>query len=147
MTFRAGHRAREMLSLQIGIVGAVLTALLCLCSVWVTPWLWILTVLFVPVTLVMVCWYPRAYVRVLRGSYDGAAIHVVKGVFWRRETLVPMPALRTFECWTLPLGRLFDCHTVVLRFAGGTAMLPMLGGRDAEKLTVLLSKEESESPL
>lgn len=143
MRFRAGHGAKELLSLEIGLLGALLTGACCLAAVWLTPWLWLPATALVPVTLIAVFWYPRAYVRSLRGSYDGVAVRVVKGVFWQKETLVPMPALRTFECFTLPLGRLFDCHTVVLRFAGGTALLPLLCGKDAEQLTALLASEET----
>ena len=77
---------------------------------------------------------PR-YCRAFGGEYDGQAVCWHGGVWWRRETRVPLSALRTFEVWAPPLHRLFRCRTMVLRFAGGSAWLPLLSESLAAALT------------
>lgn len=64
------------------------------------------------------------------------------GVLWRRQIFVPMQALRTFETWQTPIQRLFHCRTLILRFAGGAAILPLLPDPDALMLTRMLEECE-----
>ncbi len=87
-------------------------------------------------------WYAPRLTRSLRGALAPQAIHAVYGVVWTREWYVPFEALRTFELWTPPLHRLFRCRTVVLRFAGGCAWLPLLARQDADRLAEWLAHRE-----
>ena len=89
-------------------------------------------------------WYTRRLARSLRALLAAQAIHAVYGVVWTREWYVPLEALRTFEVWTPPLHRLFRCRTVVLRFAGGCAWLPLLARQDADRLAEWLACREEE---
>ena len=87
-------------------------------------------------------WYLPRLCRSLRGSFENHAVRFCVGVWWRREVFVPLGALRNFEVWTPPLHRLFHCRTVVLRFAGGAAWLPLLDEDTARRLTALLEEAE-----
>lgn len=86
--------------------------------------------------------YTRRLARSLHALLVPQAIHAVYGVVWTREWYVPLEALRTFEVWTPPLHRLFRCSTVVLRFAGGCAWLPLLARQDAHRLAERLARRE-----
>lgn len=87
-------------------------------------------------------WYAPRLTRSLRGALAPQAIYAAYGVVWTREWYVPLEALRTFEVWTPPLHRLFRCRTVVLRFAGGCAWLPLLARQDADRLAEWLARRE-----
>jgi len=87
--------------------------------------------------------YPPRYAAALHGAADSARLRAVTGVWTRREAAVPMTALRTFECWTLPFQRLCGVRTMVLRVAGGAAVRLLLPKNIAEELFDFLS-EQSE---
>lgn len=89
-------------------------------------------------TLLLWWWYPARYAKTLQGQIDHKALHIVSGVWFRRETYVPNEAIRAFECWTLPFQRLWRCRTVVLRVAGGTVFLLLLPEQQATDLLAWL---------
>ncbi len=134
MTFVAGAGARAVLRTAVIAVAASAVVLLR----WLTDSLWCLTPAVVAVLLLV--WYLPRLTRSLYGEKDDKRIYVRYGVLWRRETVVPLSALRTFETWTPPLHRLFHCRTVVLRFAGGCAVLPLLDNGTAARLTARLEE-------
>ena len=142
MEFRAGKGAVWILRvalLTVGVMGS--TCWWGLSMLWDV---WSLWGCFLPfgITAILAVWYLPRLVRSLRGSLDERAIRATYGLVWRREVFVPMDALRTFETWTPPLHRLFSCRTVILRFAGGAAWLPLLDRRDAQELTGRLEQAE-----
>ncbi len=142
MEFRAGVGALWIVRIIVISFATTLSVILCLpwwlfdiggyAVVWV-PWL-----VAIPLSVIYV---PRL-VASLHGVLTDDAIHAVYGVFWRREVFVPLHSLRNFEVWTPPLHRVFHCRTVVLRFAGGTVLLPLLAKQDAERLTACLEQIE-----
>ena len=134
MTFGAGAGARAVLRTAVIAVTAAAVVLLR----WVTNSIWCWTPTLVAALLIV--WYLPRLTRSLYGEMDDKRIYVRYGVLWRRETVVPLSALRTFETWTPPLHQLFHCCTVVLRFAGGCALLPLLNDETANRLTVRLEE-------
>ncbi len=142
--FRAGDGTAAVLRAWIalaGVLGAALTGLL---AGLFTPWLLLLTGAAGLATVVLFLWYPPRYRDSVCGDFDGRAVRAIKGVLWKREIFVPMNALRTFETLNTPLSAHFGCCTVLLRFAGGTAVLPLLDEGDAARLTGLLEEAEEE---
>ncbi len=134
MTFGVGAGARAVLRTTLIAVAAGATLLLR----WVTESLWSLTPTLVAVLLLV--WYVPRVTDSLYGEMDDTRIYVRYGVLWRWETIVPLSALRTFEMWISPLDRLFHCQTVVLRFAGGCTVLPLLDEEIANRLTARLEE-------
>ncbi|MBP3435641.1 MAG: PH domain-containing protein [Clostridia bacterium] len=145
MEFRAGKGAVWILRVTLVAVNVIVAVLLWLPSCFWPWWPW-WSCLF-PVVAVLPLWlfYLPKLTRSLRGSFDSYAVRASYGILWRRELFVPVDALRTYEIWTPPLHRLFDCRTVILRFAGGSAWLPLLDRRDAYVLTARLEVAEGSS--
>lgn len=134
MTFGASAGARAVLRTVVIAVSAAVTVLIRR----ITDSLWCLTPAVVAVFLLV--WYLPRLTRSLYGEMDDRRITVQYGVLWQRETVVSLSSLRTFETWTPPLHRLFHCRTVVLRFAGGCAVLPLLDNDTAKHLTARLEE-------
>ncbi len=134
MSFGAGAGAQSVLrTAVIAVTAAVIVVFR-----WVTDSLWCLTPTVVAVFLLV--WYLPRLTRSRYGEMNEKRIYVRYGVLWQWETVVPLGALRTFETWTPPLHRLFHCRTVVLRFAGGCAVLPLLDADTANRLTARLEE-------
>ncbi len=134
MTFSAGVGARAVLrTIVIAVTAAVVVLLR-----WLTGSLWCLVP--VPLVLPLIVWYLPRLTESLHGEMDHGRVYVRYGILWRRETVVPLSALRTFETWIPPLHRLFRCRTVVLRFAGGSVFLPLLDEKTACRLTARLEE-------
>ncbi len=141
MEFRAGTGAVWVL--RTVLLAAVLLAATVL---WLPSLLWtdwptacaVLPLFTVPLGW----WYTKRLTRSLHGAVTKTAVRARYGVLWRRELFVPVAALRTFEVWTPPLHRACRCRTVVLRFAGGAAWLPLLDKEDADRLTAWLEALE-----
>lgn len=141
MEFRAGTGAVWVLRMVLLAAVLLAAAVLWLPSIFWTVWPMTCAVLpFLAVPLGW--WYDERLARSLYGTATKTAVRARYGVLWRREIFVPVSALRTFEVWTPPLHRLFRCRTVVLRFAGGAAWLPLLDKEDADRLTAWLEKGE-----
>ena len=134
MTFGASAGARAVLRTVVIAVSAAVTVLIRR----ITDSLWCLTPAVVAVFLLV--WYLPRLTRSLYGEMDDRRITVQYGVLWQRETVVSLSSLRTFETWTPPLHHLFHCRTVVLRFAGGCAVLPLLDNDTAKHLTARLEE-------
>lgn len=134
MTFGAGVGARAVLRTAVIIVTVAVVLLLR----WVTDSLWSLAPTVIAVLPLL--WYVPRLTDSLYGEMDDKRIYVRYGVLWRWETVVPLSALRTFETWVSPMQRLFRCRTVVLRFAGGCAVLPLLDEDTANHLTAKLEE-------
>ena len=66
-------------------------------------------------------------------------------MLFKKELYIPLSSLRTVESWATPLHRAFRCRTIVLRFAGGAAILPLLPAAEAGELARLLEQLESVS--
>ena len=73
---------------------------------------------------------------------DQHAVRAHTGVFWRREWYIPLSALCTFESWETPLQRRLGCRTLILHFAGGAIVLPLLSAQDSERLVEKLKAAE-----
>lgn len=136
MTFTAGRGARALLCTLTVLLTGGITALLRLLWLPFGGWL-----LIPPLIATGVCvgYLPRL-VRSLYGAIGDEAVYVRYGVLWKRETVVPFNALRTYELWTPPLHTVFRCRTVVLRFAGGCVWLPLLDEHVAARLTQRLEE-------
>lgn len=142
MRFAADAGAAKVLAAWIAGAGVLATGLAgCLAGLF-TPWLLILAGAAALFTVFAALWYPPRYVASLHGQFDGDAVRAVKGVLWKREVYIPVSALRTVETGSTPLQRLFRCRTVVLRFAGGAVMLPLLPDRQAAELAGRLEQPE-----
>lgn len=138
MEFQAGAGACRVLRLWMAGIGILASSFIGLLAGLLTPLLLIGSGLTGLVTLVGALWYPPRYARFLQGSCTSEAVRAVKGVFWKQELFIPVSSLRTVESWTTPLHRIFRCRSIVLRFAGGAAFLPLLPEAQAQKLTRLL---------
>ena len=118
--------------------GAVLTV--CVCALPVAGGVWFGGWFFAAAGAVALAggafclWYPPRFARSVQGYFDGKIVAVRMGVVWRRHLFVPRDALRNFEVWRPPLHRLCGCATLLLRFAGGTVVLPFLPCETAERL-------------
>lgn len=142
MELRAGTGAVWVLRVILAVGALTAGVLLWIPSLFWEWWpLWCGCGVALPLFLCSV-WYAPRLTRSLRGVLTPQAIHAVYGVVWTREWYVPLEALRTFEVWTPPLHRLFRCRTVVLRFAGGCAWLPLLARQDADRLAERLARRE-----
>lgn len=144
MEFEAGKGSVNILAAYISLLTVAVAALIGLLAGWLyTPLLWLLLPLL-SVASFLLLYYPRRFAATMRGRFDGTAVRMVSGVWLRKETFVPISALRTYECWTPPLHRLWHCRTVVLRFAGGAAVLPLLSEEQADRLTRQFEADPSE---
>jgi membrane protein YdbS with pleckstrin-like domain len=143
MQFAANNDAKKVLMLWIAGVGILATALISLLAGLFTPLLLRGSAVVGLVTIAAVLWYPPRYVSQMSGSFDGTAVRAVKGVFFKQELFIPVTALRTFESSATPIQRLFHCRTIVLRFAGGAVMLPLLPSEQA--FTLMKALENSEN--
>ena len=132
MEFQVGDGARKVLTLWIAGTG-VLAALL------------IGSGLVAAATVAVCFWYPTRFVRSFRGSCREEALRAEIGVLFKKELYIPLSSLRTVESWATPLHRAFRCRTIVLRFAGGAAILPLLPAAEAGELARLLEQLESVS--
>lgn len=144
MEFRAGRGAVWILRIPMITASTVLTGtLLCIRhdQAW---WLYGSGLIFDLALLLAGWWYAPRLSRSVHGRLDASGVRIFYGVLWQRETVVPLDALRTYEVWAPPLHRLFHCRTVILRFAGGSAWLPLLACRDSEVLTRRLKCVERE---
>lgn len=142
MLFWAGDGAPQVLRIWIALSGVAATALSGMVAGLFTPWLLLLSALVALATVVLFLWFPPRYADSVHGSFDGTAVRGTKGVLWRREVFIPMNALRTFEILDTPVQRHFGCRTLLIRFAGGSAVLPLLAKGDAERLVRLLEEAE-----
>lgn len=140
MHFAADNSAVRILTIWISVSGIAATSLLSAIAGLVTPWFLLLSGISGLLTVFLALWYPRRYADTMRGSFDGKAIRAVTGVFTKKNIYVPIGALRTFETVTTPLQRLYGCRTVILRFAGGSAILPLLPTEQAQRLTAALEQ-------
>ena len=134
MTFTAGAGARGVLTTVLSGATFVLIA----------PLWWFLGVVWCVVPLIgavfLAVWYVPRLVRSLWGTLCDDVLVVRRGVWWRRETTVPLNGMRTFEVWTTPLQRVFRCRTVIVRFAGGRVLLPLLDEKTARRLLAWLEE-------
>ncbi len=142
MTFRAGSGAVWVLRSLLAATDAVLTLAIAVAASLLQPWLWWCCPVPTVVCLPIAGLYLPKLARSLHGSVDRQAIHAAYGVLWQRELYAPVKALKTYEIWMPPLHRMLRCRTVVLRFAGGAAWLPLLDRADVERLTAYLETDE-----
>ncbi len=142
MEFRAGTGATRLIRTVVWAAATAIAVVLWLPSrffaAW-SPW-WAAVPLMVCVPIAL--WYVPRFTRSIRGALTNDAVYAAYGILWKRELFVPVEALRTFEIWTLPLHRIFGCRTVILRFAGGSAWLPLLEKAEAYALTEWLEHRE-----
>ena len=141
MEFCAGTGATRLMRIAVGAVVTAIAVILWLPSrffeAWSPWWAIVPFALSIPIIL----WYVPRFTRSIRGTLTNEAVYASYGIVWRRELFVPIEALRTFEIWTLPLHRIFRCRTVILRFAGGAAWLPLLEETEAYVLTERLERK------
>lgn len=143
MEFRAGDGARRVLMALAALLTVLSAGVVGLLAGLISPWLLLGLIPVGLAGLLAFLWYPPRFAASLSGSFDGTAVRASVGVLWRKEIFVPMNALRTFECWKLPLHRFWNCRTIILRFAGGATMLPLLREEDAIRLVERLEETEN----
>ncbi len=141
MKFCAGRGAAPLLRTASSIAAGVPVAMLTGLGYYLKISLW-WTVLPLLLWAVAIGWYVPRFCATIQGAFCRGNVRIVYGLLLRREAFVPLSSLRTFELWAPPLHRLFRCRTVVLRFAGGATVLPLLSCEAAERLTVMLEKNE-----
>ena len=134
MTFSAGVGAYRVLVTVLWFLTLLVTVLVR----WLTASLWCLSA--VPLAIWITAWYLPRLTRSLQGRLTDSVLVVRYGVWWRRETTVPMNGMRTFEVWTTPLQRVYHCRTVLLRFAGGRVTLPLLDEETARQIAARLEE-------
>lgn len=142
VNFSAADGAAKVLTVWITAGGIAAVALSAALAGLLAAWLLAVTGLLIAVTTFAAQWYPPRYRASLKGSFDGVAVHAFKGVLWRHEIFVPTDALRTIEMCSTPAQRLFGCRCVILRFAGGSAVLPLLPVQQAEALVRALERDQ-----
>ncbi len=144
MEFQAGGGAVWVLRILFSVVVAVTAG-----ALWIVLQLGdicpasvaLLVLLLMPIGW----WYVGRWCASIVVHTTEKAVQVRYGVVWCRELFVSLTSLRTFEVWVPPLHRLFGCRTVVLRFAGGAARIPLLAKEGAERLTAWLERVEEEA--
>lgn len=141
MDFFAGNRAALLLQTGATAAAVPLIASFAVAAVFFSP-LWVGVATVGSLWAATVFWHSPRFVRSVRGTFDAGNVRVEYGVWLRRELFVPLSSLRTFEIWAPPLHRLFRCRTVILRFAGGAAVLPLLSCDTAAALTAELERNE-----
>ncbi len=145
MTFHAGRGAVWVLRGTLVVADVILTVTIVVLSRWLPFWIrWccpIPTLVLLPLFFL----YVPKLVHSLYGRVDRSAVNVSYGLLWQREIYAPLEALRTYEIWMPPLHRAFRCRTVVLRFAGGSAWLPLLDRTDVERLTTYFEVDEERT--
>lgn len=134
VSFAAESGAAKVLTVWITAGGIAVVALSAAIAGLFAVWLLAFTGVFIAAVVFAAQWYPPRYAAALKGRFDGMAVHAVKGVLWKREIFVPAGALRTIEISSTPTQRLFGCRSVILRFAGGSSVLPLLPKQQAEAL-------------
>lgn len=142
MRFAADDGAKTVLRIWIAAAGLISVAVSAAVAGFFTPWLLLITGLLGILTVFLSLWYPPRYAALFTGSCDGVAIRAAKGVLLRREIFVPLSALRTFEINATPMQKVFRCRSVVLRFAGGAVLLPLIPLKQAEQLAAIIEKCE-----
>ena len=143
MDFHTGRQSAFLLAVWITAAGLPGMAAIGAAAVFFGPLLWFAAALFSLIAAAAALWYPPRYAAAFTGRFDGWVLHIESGVFWRRERIIPVDALRTLECCSTPLQHRLNLQTLVLRFAGGTAVLPLLDREEALRLSSLLEKAES----
>lgn len=131
VSFSAGDGAIWVLRVLTAVITAVLMGF---CGI-LTQFFWWVPL---PVGVIMARLYLPSLVHSIYGEISERGIYVRYGVLWQRESWVPPEALCTVEAWVPPLHRLFGCQTVVLRFAGGCVLLPLVDKKQAHYLTAHL---------
>ncbi len=134
MEFQAGPGARKILILWFSGAGVAAVTVIGALAGLLTPWLLLGCAAVGIATVILVWWYPPRYAARLRGLCDHQVLRAEKGVCWKKDLVIPLSSLRTVESWTTPLHRRYGCRTVVLRFAGGAAVLPLLEEEQAKQL-------------
>lgn len=143
MEFQAGDGARKVLTLWTAGIGVLAAFLIGVVAGLLTPWLLIGSGLVGVATVAACFWYPARFVRSFRGSCGAEALRAEMGVIFQKELYIPLSSLRTVESWATPLHRAFRCRTIILRFAGGAAILPLLPKEQAGELAELLEELEN----
>lgn len=144
MDFRAGTGACRVLRLWVTGIGLLAASFIGLLAGLFTAWLLLGSVAAGVATLWGVLWYAPRYTGNLQGSCNSEAVRAFKGVLWKQELYIPISSLRTVESWATPLQRLFRCRCIVLRFAGGAAVLPLLPEEEAHLLARILEDYAGE---
>ncbi|MCI8554846.1 MAG: PH domain-containing protein [Clostridiales bacterium] len=144
MEFGAGGRAAWVLTLWLLPPAFLLMAAAGSLAAFFGPALWWAAGPAGGILCLLIVWYPPRYTSSLHGYFDGGAIRAVKGAWWKKELFIPMNALRTFEFWDSPLQKAFGCRTLVIRFAGGSALLPLLDAGQAARLSEQLQRAEED---
>lgn len=140
MHFEADSGAIKVLTVWISAAGIIAEMLISALAGLITRWFFVGSWVVGAVTVFAAIWYPPRYASALKVSFDGIAIRASIGVFRKQEIFVPIKALKTFELCSTPVQRLFKCGTVILRFAGGAAYLPLLPAAQAKDLTDALER-------
>ena len=121
---------RLLVGLGVGLMGAIVGV-----AAW--RWWWPLAWLLLLLGLCgawIVWWYAARWAAGYGGTMETERLYIRRGVFWRREWMLPLSALRGVEQWEPPLHRLCGCRTLLLRHTGGTVLLLLLPREQAATL-------------
>ena len=89
--------------------------------------------------------YPLRFAAALQGTFDGQILQAHSGVLLARTIYIARRSLRNFELLAPPLHRHYGCRTLLLRFAGGTVILPCLPAQQALELFRAFQAEEKQA--
>lgn len=122
---------------------AVLLGLLSLLTIWV----WFLTVYFsivIGIAIVIAVLFNFVYLPVFLKSYlvtvDKNAVTITRGVFIKRESVMPQPRLVYAEHITTPLARAFSVSAVAFRAARAATITIELEKADVNEILEVISE-------
>lgn len=142
MDFGAQACTVRLVRCGIGVLTTLIAAVFCVAARWWHLLFLTFAVLSAAGGTALAIWYPPRFAARLQGHFNGRLICAQMGVLIQRTVFVPRSSLRNFEVMAPPLHALFGCRTLLLRFAGGSVVLPFLPKEQALRLVQMMRAEE-----
>ena len=124
MKFSGDEHTQALLWVYAILISVIGIGIGILSALQLTAWFWIPTGIWIPLSLFFCWWFPPRFTSRLHGTFDGQVIFAQMGVLVHRNIFIPHDALRNFELLCPPVHAVCGCSTMLLRFAGGTVVLP-----------------------
>ena len=140
MTFSGNRNTEKLLRAWILLLTLPLTGLFAAAAIGIHRAFWLPGLLTAGGGGWLTARYPRRFAETLKGAFDGQLLQAHMGVFVSRTVFITRRSLRNFELLAPPLHR--RCRTLLLRFAGGTVVLPFLPAQQAGELFRAFQAEE-----
>ena len=145
MKFFGDRHTKTLLLVYAILITAIPAAIGIFGAIRLTVWLWLPVGIWIVVGILFCRWYPSQFATRLQGTFDGQVIFAKMGVVIHRRIFIPRDALRNFELLSPPLHAACGCYTMLLRFAGGTVILPFLPAEQAKRLIDNIRREQVKS--